>query len=80
MRGLPKMDNNTLTTIGSALASLAVIGGFFWKMLAVLQKKFDKIDTRFDKIDSELKDINGRVHRIEGYLFGLDRPKTGTDK
>ena len=71
---------NIITPICSAIVTILTLWG-------LLSKKFDKIDGSFDKIHEELKEIrhdiretDSRVSRIEGYLLGLDRPKTGTEK
>ena len=45
-----------------------------------VNERFNRIEEKFEKINDKLNETNSRVVRIEGYLFGLDRPKNGTEK
>ena len=57
------------TVLGALGTTAALMYGFLRNF------KTDVLN-RLDRIDSRLLSLESRVHRIEGYLFGIERPDT----
>ncbi len=48
-------------------------------ILAILDKRFDKIDERFDKVDERFDRLEGRMENLEGRMENLEGRVDGVE-
>ena len=45
-------------------------------ILAILDKRFDRVDERFDRLEGRMENLEGRMERIEGRVDKLEESVT----
>jgi len=63
-------------SIGSIVAAMMAMFGFFWSRLDrrfdQIDQKFDKIDQRLDRIENDIKELRTSLNRMEGAFYSKD--------